>query len=133
LFLEAVRKYGSESIGVALDSRAGMITTHGWREESTHSAIEFGSLMRQRGVRHALYTDVARDGMLRGADIDGTITLAKETQLRVIASGGVSALSEIRQLAASGMVAGAIVGMALYQDRFSLPAAIAAAKEGNRC
>ena len=131
LFVEVMRRFGSDSIGVALDSRDGMIATHGWRETSTRSAIEFGHWMRQRGARHALYTDVARDGMLSGVDIEGTIALARETKLQVIASGGVSGLSEIRQLAASGMVAGAVIGMALYRNRFSLRDAIAAAKEGD--
>ena len=130
-FVEVLRRFGSDSIGVALDSRDGMIATHGWRETSTRSAIEFGHWMRQRGARHALYTDVARDGMLSGVDIEGTIALARETKLQVIASGGVSGLSEIRQLAASGMVAGAVIGMALYRNRFSLRDAIAAAKEGD--
>ena len=131
LFVEVLRRFGSDSIGVALDSRDGMIATHGWRETSTRSAIEFGHWMRQRGARHALYTDVARDGMLSGVDIEGTIALARETKLQVIASGGVSGLSEIRQLTASGMVAGAVIGMALYRNRFSLRDAIAAAKEGD--
>ena len=131
LFVEVMRRFGSDSIGVALDSRDGMIATHGWQETSTRSAIEFGHWMRQRGARHALYTDVARDGMLSGVDIEGTIALARETKLQVIASGGVSGLSEIRQLAASGMVAGAVIGMALYRNRFSLRDAIAAAKEGD--
>ena len=131
LFVEVMRRFGSDSIGVALDSRDGMIATHGWQEISSRSAIEFGHWMRQRGARHALYTDVARDGMLSGVDIEGTIALASETKLHVIASGGVSDLSEIRQLAASGMVAGAVIGMALYRNRFSLRDAIAAAKEGD--
>ena len=131
LFVEVLQRFGSDSIGVALDSRDGMIATHGWRETSTRSAIEFGHWMRQRGARHALYTDVARDGMLSGVDIEGTIALARETKLQVIASGGVSGLSEIRQLAASGMVAGAVIGMALYRKRFSLRDAIAASKEGD--
>lgn len=130
-FIGAMRQFGSESIGVALDSREGMITTHGWQKTSTLSAIDFGNWMRERGVLHALYTDVSRDGMLSGADIDGTIALARETNLKVIASGGVSALAEIRRLASSGMVAGAVIGMALYQDRFSLRDAIAVAKKGN--
>lgn len=130
-FIEAMRQFGSERIGVALDSREGMITTHGWQETSTLSAIDFGNWMRQRGALHALYTDVSRDGMLSGADIEGTIALARETNLQVIASGGVSELAEIRQLAASGKVAGAVIGMALYRDRFALRDAIAAAKEGD--
>ena len=129
--IEAIRQYGSDSICAALDSREGMITTHGWQEKSARSATEFGSWLQEQGLRHALYTDVARDGMLSGADIEGTIALARETGLQVIASGGVRDLSEIRQLAASGVVAGAVVGMALYQNRFSLRDALKAAKEFN--
>jgi len=66
--------------------------------------------------------------MLSGANIDDTVALARETGLRVIASGGVSSAGEIKRLASSGVVAGAIIGMALYQKKISLCAALRAAK-----
>ena len=83
--------------------------------------------MQARGVIHALYTDVNRDGGLAGSNVEGTIALGRETGLQVIASGGVSTLEEIREYAASGAVAGAVIGMALYEKRLSLRDALDAA------
>ncbi|MDE2856860.1 MAG: 1-(5-phosphoribosyl)-5-[(5-phosphoribosylamino)methylideneamino]imidazole-4-carboxamide isomerase [Chloroflexota bacterium] len=126
--VEAVARFGADAICVALDARDGKVTTHGWTEVSTESPVEFGSWLYAKGLRHALYTDVKRDGMLSGANIDDTVALARETGLRVIASGGVSSAGEIERLASSGVVAGAIIGMALYQKKISLCAALRAAK-----
>ncbi|MCA9884465.1 MAG: 1-(5-phosphoribosyl)-5-((5-phosphoribosylamino)methylideneamino)imidazole-4-carboxamide isomerase, partial [Anaerolineae bacterium] len=78
---------------------------------------------------HALFTDVSRDGMLSGANTQATIELAEKTGLEVIASGGIRSIDELVQLAQSDSVAGAIVGMALYQGVFSLEAALSAINE----
>jgi phosphoribosylformimino-5-aminoimidazole carboxamide ribotide isomerase len=125
---EAVERWGAEQIGVALDARDGKVTTHGWQQATEMTPVEFGGQMRALGVRHALYTDVNRDGGLSGSNVAGTIALGRETGLQVIASGGVSTCDEIRQLAASGAVAGAVIGMALYEQRLSLRDALAAAE-----
>ncbi len=124
----AVDEFGAAAICVALDAKDGVVTTHGWTERSRHSPIELGKRLFDFGARHALYTDVARDGGMSGVNIDDTITLAEATGLSVIASGGVSRLSEIRRLAASGRVAGAVIGMALYKKQFTLAEAIEAAR-----
>lgn len=129
--IDAVQQFGSDKIGVALDARDGMITTHGWTEQSARTPLELGSWFRGKGVEHALYTDVTRDGMLSGANIEGTIALALETGLQVIASGGVRDLQEIGHLEKSKVVAGVVVGMALYQKKFSLADALLTVKEGN--
>ncbi|MCY4248118.1 MAG: 1-(5-phosphoribosyl)-5-[(5-phosphoribosylamino)methylideneamino] imidazole-4-carboxamide isomerase [Chloroflexi bacterium] len=128
--LAAVQEFGAEAVCLALDARAGRVATHGWTEVSQHSPIALGSWLRERGARHALYTDVARDGGLRGVNIADTTALARQTGLRVIASGGVSRLDDIRLLAESGLIAGAVIGMALYKDEFTLADALAAAKGG---
>lgn len=125
---EAIERWGMDAISVALDARDGRVTTHGWQQQTSVTPTEFGLQMRALGVRHALYTDVSRDGLLGGGNITGTITLGRETSLQVIASGGVSTIDEIRQLAASGAVAGAVIGMALYERRLSLRDALAAAE-----
>jgi phosphoribosylformimino-5-aminoimidazole carboxamide ribotide isomerase len=127
---QAIERWGAEAISVALDARDGVVTTHGWQTKTTMTPTEFGLQMVALGARHALYTDVNRDGNLEGSNVAGTIALGRETGLQVIASGGVSNVEEIRQLAASGAVAGAVIGMALYERRLSLPDALAAA-EGN--
>ena len=128
--VESIDRFGTETICVALDAKDGKVTTHGWTELSTQSPVEFGSWLFANGVRHALYTDVKRDGMLVGANIDDTVALARKTGLQVIASGGVSSVEEIEQLASSGVVAGAIIGMALYRRNISLGDALRAAKVG---
>ncbi len=125
---EAVDRFGADAICVALDARDGKVATHGWTELSTQSPIALGGALSTLGLRHALYTDVKRDGMLSGANIGDTVALARATGLQVIASGGISDMEEIERLAASGVVAGAIIGMALYQNQISLGAALRAAK-----
>lgn len=125
---EALARYGVEAVCVALDSRDGYVTTHGWQAKSEWTTTEFGREMAARGVQHCLFTDVAQDGGLGGVNRDATITLAQDTGLQVIASGGVSTLDDIRALAASGVVAGAIIGMALYEGRIKLAEAIAIAE-----
>jgi len=128
---EAVKTFGAERIAVALDARDGKITTHGWQQKSDLTPQEFGRQMAARGVEHALFTDVHRDGSLIGANVDATITLGRETGLKVIASGGVTTAQEIAKLAHSRVVAGAIIGMALYENRITLGEALLAAKAGS--
>ena len=125
----AIERYGADAICAAMDARDGFVTTHGWTEKTTLTPIEFGRLMQNHGVVHALYTDVNRDGSMIGVNIHDTVALARNTDLQVIASGGISKMIEIQQLAHSHAVAGVIIGMALYKDEISLSEALVAAKE----
>ncbi len=127
--IEAIERFGTEAICVALDARDGKIATHGWQEQTDLTPIQFGREMAERGVVHALYTDIQRDGSLLGVNIHETIALAHNTGLQVIASGGVSHMDEIHKLAQSKVVAGAIIGMALYEEKLTLAEALLAAKE----
>jgi len=126
LVTDAIEQYGTDRVCVGLDARDGKVTTHGWSRVSEITPIELGQLMRERGVIHALFTDVSRDGALSGSAVDATIRLGQETGLQVIASGGIASIDEIRRLATSGTVAGAVIGMALYQGTISLSDALAA-------
>ncbi|MDX2160532.1 MAG: 1-(5-phosphoribosyl)-5-[(5-phosphoribosylamino)methylideneamino]imidazole-4-carboxamide isomerase [bacterium] len=129
----ALAAYGVERICVGLDARDGRVTTHGWHQNSEITPTALGKQMAARGIRHALFTDVSRDGGLSGANVDATIAVGRETGLNVIASGGITTVEEIAALAHSGTVAGAVIGMALYQGRITLQDALAAAqptKEG---
>ncbi|NWG18264.1 MAG: 1-(5-phosphoribosyl)-5-[(5-phosphoribosylamino)methylideneamino]imidazole-4-carboxamide isomerase [Chloroflexi bacterium] len=121
---QAVRRWGAERICVGLDARGGKIATHGWRQVADLTPVELGRQMMALGVRHALYTDVSRDGGLSGVNIQDTVRLAEATGLQVIASGGVRSLEDVRALAETGSVAGAIIGMALYEKRFTLQEAL---------
>lgn len=128
---QALARYGAEAICVALDSRDGYVTTHGWQQTTEMTAVTLGQQIAARGVVHCLYTDVARDGGLAGVNREATIDLARSTGLRVIASGGVNSLDDVRALAASRVVAGAVIGMALYEGKVQLTEAIEAAGEGD--
>jgi len=120
---EAVRRFGAERVMAGIDARGGRVATHGWQQASDVTAEELGIAVRRLGVRRAVYTDISRDGMLRGVAVDETAALARATGLRIIASGGVSSPDDIRRLvrhAAEG-VEGVIVGQALYTGAVSLP------------
>lgn len=125
---QAVEQFGAERICVALDARDGKVTTRGWQQATAHTPLELGRQMAAYGVRHVLYTDVSRDGGLGGSNVAATIALGRNTGLDVIASGGVSTVDEIRLLARSGAVAGAVIGMALYEGRLTLKQALEATK-----
>jgi phosphoribosylformimino-5-aminoimidazole carboxamide ribotide isomerase len=124
IVVEAVKRWGADAICVALDAKDGKITTHGWQQATELSPIELGKRMANEGVRHALYTDVSRDGGLSGVNVEATAALGRETGLQVIASGGVSTLEDIQRLRAAGSVAGVVIGMALYEGKFTLQEAL---------
>jgi phosphoribosylformimino-5-aminoimidazole carboxamide ribotide isomerase len=123
----AIGRYGADAVCVALDARDGYVTTHGWKQTTDMTAVALGKQMAAIGVRHVLFTDVAKDGGLEGVNRDATIALARETGLSVIASGGVSSLDDLTALKESGVVAGAVIGMALYEGKFDLRDALAIA------
>ena len=128
LVVEAVKRFGADAVCVALDARDGHITTHGWQQATDTTPAQLGQAMAQVGLRHALFTDVSRDGLLSGVNIEATVQLARETGLQVIASGGMSTLEEIEALRDSKIVAGAVIGMALYRGQISLRDALIAAR-----
>ena len=128
---QAVKRWGPDAVCIALDARDGKIATHGWQQTIEMTPVDLGKQMVGRGVVHALYTDVSRDGGLQGVNVEATVRLARETGLQVIASGGVSSISDIERLAESRVVAGAVIGMALYEGRLTLKEALKAAGGGN--
>lgn len=125
---QAVEQWGPEAICVGLDARDGKIATHGWQQVTEITPAELGKSMAAAGLRHALFTDVNRDGGLGGGNIEATIALGRETGLQVIASGGVSSTAEIELLRESRVVAGAVIGMALYEGKLTLEEALEAAR-----
>ena len=119
-------KYG-EQIAVGVDAKDGKVATHGWLEISALDGIGFCEQLAAAGVKTVIYTDIARDGAEQGSNLAIYRRLTQIPGLRVIASGGVSGLDEIRQLAGMGAW-GAILGKALYTGRLDLAEAITAAK-----
>ncbi len=127
---EAVKEFGAEAIVVALDARDGYVTVEGWQAATTIEVKDAALLMRDLGVVRLLFTDVSRDGMLSGPNIEATEALARGSELAVIASGGVASLDQVAALArrvASG-IEGGIVGQALYAGEISLRDALRVAK-----
>ena len=125
---DVCREHGSERVVVSVDSRNGMVALQGWTEASEVGVVELAHRMAGLGVARLLYTDIARDGMLTGPDVETNAQLVRETGLSVLASGGVSSVEDIRQLVPTG-VEGVIVGRALYTGAVSLPEAVTAAVE----
>ena len=112
-------------IVLGLDTRDGRVATRGWREVSAMTQEDV--LARFSGVPFAalLYTDIGRDGLLGGPDVEGTAALARKTQIPVLASGGVGKIEDLERLARTRVIAGAIVGRALYSGAIELEAALA--------
>ncbi|AVM71318.1 1-(5-phosphoribosyl)-5-[(5-phosphoribosylamino)methylideneamino]imidazole-4-carboxamide isomerase [Streptococcus mutans] len=117
---EALDKFGSDKIVVGIDAKNGMVATEGWLETSTVDYISLALEMEKIGVRLLIYTDVDRDGTLTGPNFEHYEKLvAHLTSAKVIASGGIHALSDLQQLEKIG-VAGTIVGKAYYNGNISL-------------
>ncbi|AMF85241.1 1-(5-phosphoribosyl)-5-[(5-phosphoribosylamino)methylideneamino]imidazole-4-carboxamide isomerase [Streptococcus mutans] len=117
---EALDKFGSDKIVVGIDAKNGMVATEGWLETSTVDYISLALEMEKMGVRLFVYTDVDRDGTLTGPNFEHYEKLiAHLTSAKVIASGGIHALSDLQQLEKIG-VAGTIVGKAYYNGNISL-------------
>ena len=122
---EVCRDHGAGRVVVSVDARDGMVALQGWQEASEVSVLELAGQMSDLGVERLLYTDIARDGMLTGPDLETNYMLVEETGIAILASGGVSTVSDIRRLVPTG-VEGVIVGRALYMGAVSLREAIAA-------
>jgi phosphoribosylformimino-5-aminoimidazole carboxamide ribotide isomerase len=119
---EWIEALGAERLIVGVDARNGRVATHGWKNETDLTVEGFCQALATLGVRLVLYTDVGRDGMLRGPDVSGTRAVAKIVD--VLASGGVSSVEHLRALAEAGAL-GAIIGTALYEGRLKLSDALA--------
>ena len=116
-------------IVVAVDARGGMVATEGWAEVSDVPVVDLARRFEDAGVASLLFTDIGRDGLLKGVNIDATVELARRVDLPVIASGGVKGLDDIHLLtlhAADG-IEGVITGRAIYEGRLDLATAIAMA------
>ncbi|OBX18007.1 1-(5-phosphoribosyl)-5-[(5-phosphoribosylamino)methylideneamino]imidazole-4-carboxamide isomerase [Erythrobacter sp. QSSC1-22B] len=125
-FVKAMAKEWENGIVVAVDARDGMVATEGWAEVSDVPVRDLARRFEDAGVASLLFTDIGRDGMLKGCNIDATVELARSVDIPVIASGGVKGLDDIRMLAlhAADGIEGVITGRALYEGRLDLAAAI---------
>ncbi|MFC2342872.1 MAG: 1-(5-phosphoribosyl)-5-[(5-phosphoribosylamino)methylideneamino]imidazole-4-carboxamide isomerase [Negativicutes bacterium] len=131
LVQEACHRFG-DRIVVAIDARDGIVATQGWESSGNVSALDFAKQMADYGVKTVIYTDISRDGTLSGLNLEGAIELSKVSGLRVVASGGVRSLEDIRAVKAheTDGIEGVIVGQAIYSGRLDLKKALRIAAEG---
>jgi phosphoribosylformimino-5-aminoimidazole carboxamide ribotide isomerase len=134
LVVDACKKFPGKIV-VGIDAKNGMVAVQGWAELTGITAIELARRFENCGVSAIIYTDISRDGMMAGPNIEATKVLAEAISIPVIASGGVSSLSDIENLMAieqSG-ISGAITGKAIYTGAINLTEAINLTKRGIAC
>lgn len=131
LVREAIERWGAERIVVGIDARGGKVATHGWQETSELDAVELGHRMAALGVYRVVYTDINRDGLLEGVNVESTAQLGDMTDLLVIASGGVATIDDIRALKRHEHfnIEGVISGQAIYTGHLDLAEAIGVGNE----
>ena len=126
LFLrDAVLRFGADRIVAGVDAKNGLVAVKGWEKLSEITASDLCGQMKEYGVRHVVYTDISRDGMLTGPNVEATRALTEETGMDIIASGGMSSMDDLKRLHDAG-VKGAIIGKALYENRINLKEAVRA-------
>lgn len=128
-FVKDMAKEFPGGIVVAVDAKDGMVATEGWAEVSDVPVVDLARRFEDAGVASLLFTDIGRDGLLKGVNIEATVDLARRVDIPVIASGGVKGLDDIRMLALHSVdgIEGVITGRAIYEGKLDLATAIAMA------
>ena len=126
LVREAARLYPGR-VAVGIDAKQGFVAVEGWAQVSQLSAVELGKRFEDAGVAAIIYTDIARDGVLAGLNLEATMELAEAISIPVIASGGLASIDDVREMLKPerARLAGAIAGRALYDGRIDPTAALA--------
>jgi phosphoribosylformimino-5-aminoimidazole carboxamide ribotide isomerase len=130
-FVKAAARKFPGKVAVGIDARAGKVAVSGWAEETQLEAIELARLFENGGVAAIVYTDVERDGMMQGLNLDAAIALAESVSIPVIASGGFASIDDVRALLQprARKLEGAIAGRALYDGRLDAKAALSLVRE----
>jgi len=125
--VKAAAKKFPGRVAVGLDARDGKVAVQGWAETSEVTALDIARRFEDAGVAAIVFTDISRDGLLKGLNLDATIALAERISIPVVASGGFASLDDVKALLAprAKNLAGAIVGRALYDGRLDPQAALA--------
>lgn len=123
LVKEAVDTFGPERIVVGVDAKGGKVAVEGWLEVTDTTALSFCKELEKMGIQTVIYTDIAKDGMMQGPNLEETKKLVEETNLQIVASGGVSSLEDLKALEKIG-VHGAIIGKAIYTGAIQLEEAV---------
>lgn len=125
---EAVDRFGADKIVVGIDAKNGYVAIKGWEELSTVTVLDLAFKMKDMGVKTIIYTDIAKDGMLVGPNVAKTKELSDATGLDIVASGGMSSIDDLKNLAKENIY-GAIIGKAIYEKRIDLREAVKLFKE----
>jgi phosphoribosylformimino-5-aminoimidazole carboxamide ribotide isomerase len=131
LVRDAARAFPGQ-VAVGIDARNGRVATKGWAEETDVMVTDLAKSFEDAGVAAIIYTDINRDGAMQGPNVEATADLARAVSIPVIASGGVSALSDLIALRDTGVISGAISGRALYDGAIDLGTALNALRSGAR-
>lgn len=123
-FLKQLCNSYPNRVVLGVDAKEGLIRTRGWKEETKIRAIDLVRSYNSFPLAAIIYTDISRDGMMSGVNLESTLEMARNTKIPVIASGGISDLDQLNKLSSSGLVYGAILGRAIYEGVFSLEEAI---------
>jgi phosphoribosylformimino-5-aminoimidazole carboxamide ribotide isomerase len=129
-FLADVCRRHPGRIIVAVDARGPRVAVKGWTELSDETVADVGARAREAGAAALLYTDISRDGMAQGPNVEETAALARRIDMPILASGGVAAIADLQRLAAIPGVEGTVVGRALYTGGIDLPEALTALRSG---
>jgi len=121
--LAALEQFGPERVAVGIDARDGVAQIRGWQEAAMITAEDLAQRWADMGGRWLIFTDISRDGMGSGVNVDATTALADSTGLRIVASGGVKTLSDVQRVRDAGL-AGVIIGRALYEGHIELSDAL---------
>ena len=126
---EACAKYG-ERIVVGIDAKDGIVAVEGWGKSGNIGVIELAKKMKEAGVKTIIYTDISRDGTLSGVNVEATVKLARESGVKIVASGGVKSIKDIEALKMQEAVGieGVIAGKSIYMGTLNLTEAIQAAR-----
>ncbi len=124
---EAVRRFGSKSVAVAVDEKEEKVVVRGWKNKSEIDYLDLARSFETMGVGTLIFTPISVDGTLKGPQIEKTVELVEAVKVPVIASGGVAALKDLVELAGTG-VEGVVVGTALYERKFTLEEALEVVK-----
>ena len=120
---EAVRRYGSTKVAVAIDEKESKIAFHGWKDRSEINYLDFASSLEAMKVGTIIFTSTSVDGTLKGPQVEKIAKLLKTVKIPVMASGGIASLNDLVELAGTGVQA-AIVGTALYEGQFTFKQAL---------
>ncbi|EBA12765.1 1-(5-phosphoribosyl)-5-[(5-phosphoribosylamino)methylideneamino]imidazole-4-carboxamide isomerase [Roseobacter sp. CCS2] len=126
--VRAAAKAFPGQVAVGLDARNGRVATRGWAEETDVMVTDLAKSFEDAGIAAIIYTDILRDGAMKGPNIDATADLARAVDIPVIASGGVSSMDDLTALQQTGVISGVISGRALYDGAIDLAAALAQLK-----